>query len=58
MWIEIFLTCNKDNKSLSLPAWGVWIEIGFLYRDRWIITSLPAWGVWIEIVIYMSKISG
>ena len=36
--------------DLSLPAWGVWIEIstrtGIILEKR----SLPAWGVWIEII--------
>ena len=36
---------------MSLPAWGVWIEIAsisaFICSG---VTSLPAWGVWIEIV--------
>ena len=36
----------------SLPAWGVWIEIGGVTTSTsgWT-TSLPAWGVWIEITI-------
>ena len=34
---------------MSLPAWGVWIEI--VVRLNWFVfvESLPAWGVWIEI---------
>ena len=34
---------------LSLPAWGVWIEITSLTHTYRPIPSLPAWGVWIEI---------
>ena len=34
---------------MSLPAWGVWIEM--FSHIRWFLfsRSLPAWGVWIEI---------
>ena len=34
---------------MSLPAWGVWIEIFALSVHFTFATSLPAWGVWIEI---------
>ena len=34
---------------LSLPAWGVWIEIKLNQEDSGKMMSLPAWGVWIEI---------
>ena len=35
---------------LSLPAWGVWIEIYTENRHAGkTAESLPAWGVWIEI---------
>ena len=33
---------------MSLPAWGVWIEISALSMMAVIFKSLPAWGVWIE----------
>ena len=36
---------------MSLPAWGVWIEIAFFSTGRRATQSLPAWGVWIEIVL-------
>ena len=34
---------------MSLPAWGVWIEINTNFQAIIPPTSLPAWGVWIEI---------
>ena len=34
---------------MSLPAWGVWIEIPVLFKQYVAVRSLPAWGVWIEI---------
>ena len=35
---------------MSLPAWGVWIEIvRFCKSFIMVLSSLPAWGVWIEI---------
>ena len=35
---------------MSLPAWGVWIEIGLIGKAKESLSmSLPAWGVWIEI---------
>ena len=36
-------------QAMSLPAWGVWIEIVISRRVRKTGMSLPAWGVWIEI---------
>ena len=41
---------NFVREIRSLPAWGVWIEIG--NTDQKLVLhaeSLPAWGVWIEI---------
>ena len=35
---------------MSLPAWGVWIEISTKCRFNIGTPSLPAWGVWIEIL--------
>ncbi len=40
----------EDAEALSLPAWGVWIEIIILFQKNRKVLSLPAWGVWIEIV--------
>ena len=37
--------------TLSLPAWGVWIEIELTEQQEKEMRSLPAWGVWIEIDI-------
>ena len=34
---------------LSLPAWGVWVEIFGCFDLRGSFASLPAWGVWVEI---------
>ena len=34
---------------MSLPAWGVWIEIDIRKCYLSLSVSLPAWGVWIEI---------
>ena len=34
---------------MSLPAWGVWIEIDLFFCPNQWLWSLPAWGVWIEI---------
>ena len=34
---------------MSLPAWGVWIEIWQPPQKIPPAASLPAWGVWIEI---------
>ena len=43
--------CRKMERSeMSLPAWGVWIEIVLMMRDMMTTVSLPAWGVWIEII--------
>ena len=39
----------------SLPAWGVWIEIGLFVLTFLGQESLPAWGVWIEIALSLSK---
>ena len=36
---------------MSLPAWGVWIEIVVIIVLLFLPASLPAWGVWIEIVL-------
>ena len=51
MWIEIAIKQIQDHGDrLSLPAWGVWIEIDqklVLHAD---FVSLPAWGVWIEML--------
>ena len=35
--------------AVSLPAWGVWIEIYSAVKNCSFSKSLPAWGVWIEI---------
>ena len=46
--VRVFVTLTL---ALSLPAWGVWIEIitgGSFTASR--NSSLPAWGVWIEIL--------
>ena len=40
----------KPLCQVSLPAWGVWIEMEAMADLADTITSLPAWGVWIEIV--------
>ena len=38
--------------SLSLPAWGEWIEIHLVDSQPCSVhESLPAWGEWIEIRI-------
>ena len=39
-----FICCH-----MSLPAWGVWIEILSFNGRMVVFASLPAWGVWIEI---------
>ena len=36
---------------MSLPAWGVWIEIDTVTVSDAERGSLPAWGVWIEIML-------
>ena len=36
-------------RTMSLPAWGEWIEIGIVRDQRENLLSLPAWGEWIEI---------
>ena len=35
---------------VSLPAWGVWIEIHSPSPFNLFVSSLPAWGVWIEMI--------
>ena len=40
---------------MSLPAWGVWIEIALSNIFVTLVLSLPAWGVWIEIRRNMRK---
>ena len=41
---------GRDKSAQSLPAWGVWIEIGERHDiGHDYAESLPAWGVWIEI---------
>ena len=45
MWNEV----KFQGKRKSLPAWGVWIEIGKIMYHAFGTWSLPAWGVWIEI---------
>ena len=41
---------------LSLPARGVWIEIGLCSNSQRGVRSLPARGVWIEIPSYAVNI--
>ena len=57
MWIEIGEGGKKKVSNLSLPAWGVWIEIVFQWLWECRTTSLPAWGVWIEIAGDKLKLS-
>ena len=33
---------------MSLPAWGVWVEIDHDGYTNRLVGSLPAWGVWVE----------
>ena len=39
---------KAQTGAASLPAWGVWIEIGNSGGGGGGLLSLPAWGVWIE----------
>ncbi len=42
---------------MSLPAWGVWIEMPWKPAFQGWKESLPAWGVWIEIICYNDLIA-
>ena len=45
MWIEIAVwKCNQHLRKVSLPAWGVWIEIllDFQTRTKHIAPIIPA----------------
>ena len=41
---------DDPDTDVSLPAWGVWIEIDEQQELAAYALSLPAWGVWIEIL--------
>jgi len=47
---------NPQEGTVSLPAWGEWIEIPRAFDIFCMASSLPAWGEWIEIFIQTPSI--
>ena len=51
-WVEIPTAGSKNQKRLSLPVRGAWVEIlDNMFGDLGIHRSLPVRGAWVEIAI-------
>ena len=51
-WVEIPTAGSKNQKRLSLPVRGAWVEIlDNMFGDLGIHRSLPVRGAWVEISV-------